>query len=100
MGHVGGVTKDGQNGERIGVIHLRQTTYWRGEGPGILLLFDVSKNAANFDLVIQALVTNDLSLDDEIVLAFERLLREKLKDEWLVIAAANPTRKVNFKSYC
>ena len=70
-----------------------------GEEPGILL-FDVSKNAANFDLVIQALVTNDLSLDDEIVLAFERLLREKLKDEWLVIAAANPTRKVNFKLYC
>jgi len=64
------VTKDGSGGEKVGDI-LRQTTYWRGNTPGI---FDVSKNAANFDLVIQALVTNDLSVADEIVLVFERPL--------------------------
>jgi hypothetical protein len=62
------VTKDGANGEKVGDI-LRQTTYWRGKEPGI---FDVSKNADNFDLVIQALITNDLSVADEIVLVFER----------------------------
>lgn len=62
------VTEDGSGGEKVGDI-LRQTTYWRGREPGI---FDVSKNAANFDLVVQALVTNDLSVADEIVLVFER----------------------------
>jgi hypothetical protein len=64
------VTKDGEGGEKVGDI-LRQTTYWRGSTPG---LFDVSKNADNFDLVVQALVTNDLSVADEIVLVFERPL--------------------------
>ena len=64
------VTKDGEGGEKVGDI-LRQTTYWRGSTPG---LFDVSKNANNFDLVIQALVTNDLMVADEIVLVFERPL--------------------------
>jgi hypothetical protein len=65
------VTKDGKpGGEQVGDI-LRQTTYWRGREPGI---FDVSKNADNFDLVIQALVTNDLSVADDIVLVFERPL--------------------------
>jgi hypothetical protein len=65
------VTKDGKaGGEQVGDI-LRQTTYWRGKEPGI---FDVSKNADNFDLVVQALVTNDLSVADEIVLVFERPL--------------------------
>ena len=66
------VTKDGKpdGGERVGDI-LRQTTYWRGSTPG---LFDVSKNADNFDLVVQALITNDLSVADEIVLVFERPL--------------------------
>lgn len=66
------VTKDGKadGGERVGDI-LRQTTYWRGREPGI---FDVSKNADNFDLVVQALVTNDLSVADDIVLVFERPL--------------------------
>mmetsp|Transcript_26614 Transcript_26614/g.46225 ORF Transcript_26614/g.46225 Transcript_26614/m.46225 type:complete len:174 (+) Transcript_26614:65-586(+) len=63
------VTKDGKaEGEKVGDI-LRQTTYWRGKEPG---LFDVSKNADNFDLVVQALVTNDLAVADEIVLVFER----------------------------
>jgi hypothetical protein len=65
------VTKDGkEGGEQVGDI-LRQTTYWRGREPGI---FDVSKNADNFDLVVQALVTNDLSVADDIVLVFERPL--------------------------
>jgi hypothetical protein len=64
------VTQAGSGGEQVGDI-LRQTTYWRGREPGI---FDVSKNAANFDLVIQALVTNDLSVADDIVLVFERPL--------------------------
>lgn len=64
------VTQDGTGGEKVGDI-LRQTTYWRGKEPGI---FDVSKNAANFDLVIQALVTNDLGVADDIVLVFERPL--------------------------
>jgi hypothetical protein len=65
------VTKGGKaGGEQVGDI-LRQTTYWRGKTPG---LFDVSKNADNFDLVVQALVTNDLSVADEIVLVFERPL--------------------------
>eukprot|EP00578_Thalassiosira_sp_NH16_P011250 CAMPEP_0181110536 /NCGR_PEP_ID=MMETSP1071-20121207/18770_1 /TAXON_ID=35127 /ORGANISM="Thalassiosira sp., Strain NH16" /LENGTH=173 /DNA_ID=CAMNT_0023194321 /DNA_START=70 /DNA_END=591 /DNA_ORIENTATION=+ len=63
------VTKDGkEGGEKVGDV-LRQTTYWRGKNPG---LFDVSKNADNFDLVVQALVTNDLAVADEIVLVFER----------------------------
>merc|ERR1740136_384345 len=65
------VGADGKaGGEKVGDI-LRQTTYWRGKQPGI---FDVSKNASNFDLVLQALVTNDLSVADEIVLVFERPL--------------------------
>jgi hypothetical protein len=64
------VTKDGDGGEKVGDI-LRQTTYWRGREPGI---FDVSKNAANFDLVVKALVTNDLAVADDIVLVFERPL--------------------------
>mmetsp|Transcript_17015 Transcript_17015/g.16434 ORF Transcript_17015/g.16434 Transcript_17015/m.16434 type:complete len:166 (-) Transcript_17015:321-818(-) len=65
------VQQDGKpDGEKVGDI-LRQTTYWRGKQPG---LFDVSKNANNFDLVVQALVTNDLSVADEIVLVFERPL--------------------------
>jgi hypothetical protein len=65
------VQADGKvDGEKVGDI-LRQTTYWRGNSPG---LFDVSKNANNFDLVVQALVTNDLAVADDIVLVFERPL--------------------------
>ena len=65
------VQADGKvDGEKVGDI-LRQTTYWRGKEPG---LFDVSKNANNFDLVVQALVTNDLAVADDIVLVFERPL--------------------------
>jgi hypothetical protein len=64
------VTQDGRGGEKVGDI-LRQTTYWRGKTPG---LFDVSKNADNFDAVIAALVTNELSVTDEIVMVFERPL--------------------------
>lgn len=64
------VTKDGKadGGEKVGDI-LRQTTYWRGKEPG---LFDVSKNADNFELVVRALTSNDLAVADEIVLVFER----------------------------
>ena len=63
------VTQDRKEGrEKVGDL-LRQTTYWRGKTSG---LFDVSKNADNFDLVVQALVTNDLAVADEIVLVFER----------------------------
>ena len=43
----------------------------RGTTPA---LFDVSKNAANFDSVIGALVSNDLTVTDEIVMVFERPL--------------------------
>ena len=64
------ITKDGEGGEKVGDI-LRQTTHWRGRGPGI---FDLSKNAMNFDLVVQPLVTNYLSVADDIVLVFERQL--------------------------
>jgi hypothetical protein len=64
------VTKDGTGGEKVGDV-LRQTTYWRGNTPG---LYDVSKNADNFEAVIAALVTNDVSVTDEIVLVFERPL--------------------------
>ena len=64
------VTKDGKNGELVGDI-LRQTTCWRGKNPG---LFDVSKNADNFNAVVGALTSNDLSVTDEIVLVFERPL--------------------------
>jgi hypothetical protein len=64
------VTKDGPGGEKVGDV-LRQTTYWRGNTPG---LYDVSKNADNFEAVVAALVTNDVSVTDEIVLVFERPL--------------------------
>ena len=64
------VNKDGAGGEKVGDI-LRQTTYWRGKTPG---LYDVSKNADNFEEVIAALVTNELSVTDEIVMVFERPL--------------------------
>lgn len=69
------VTKDGNGGEKVGDI-LRQTSYWReaqfgGKEPG---LFDVSKNADNFELVVKALQTNVPSVADEIVLVFERAL--------------------------
>ena len=63
------VTKDGGFGkEKVGDI-LRQTTEWRNGRPGI---FDVSKNAGNFDRVVKALVSNDLVVADEIVMIFER----------------------------
>ena len=68
------VTKDGAPGkEKVGDI-LRQTTYWGGMGGKEIALFDVSRNKGDFDKVVQALVTNDLAVSDEIVLVFERPL--------------------------
>ncbi|GMH48554.1 hypothetical protein TrVE_jg5749 [Triparma verrucosa] len=68
------VTKDGQPGKEIVGDILRQTTYWGGIGGKEVGIFDVSKNKGNFDKVVQALVTNDLAVSDEIVLVFERPL--------------------------
>ena len=69
------VTKDGATGkEMVGDI-LRQTTYWGGIGGKEIGIFDVSKNKNNFDKVVQALVTNDLAVSDEIVLVFERPIK-------------------------
>ena len=68
------VTKDGAAGkEKVGDI-LRQTTFWGGIGGKEVGIFDVSKNKGDFDKVVQALVTNDLAVSDEIVLVFERPL--------------------------
>ena len=61
-------TKDGLGGERVGDI-LRFTTYWRGAKPG---LFDVVKNSRNWKGIVEALVSNDRVVTDEIVLVFER----------------------------
>merc|ERR1719446_745094 len=55
------VTKDGAGGEKVGDI-LRQTTCWRGSTPA---LFDVSKSAGDFNTVVGALVSNDLTVTDE-----------------------------------
>ena len=68
------VTKDGQPGKEIVGDILRQTTYWGGIDGKEVGIFDVSKNKGNFDKVVQALVTNDLAVSDEIVLVFERPL--------------------------
>ena len=67
------VTKDGKGGEKVGDI-LRQTTYWRG--PSSPAILDVSKKmkTSGFDTVVQALISNDLSVTDEIVLVLERPL--------------------------
>jgi hypothetical protein len=64
------VTQDGLGEKKVGDV-LRQMTYWRGTTPG---LFDLSKNADNFESVIAALVTNELSVTDEIGMVFERPL--------------------------
>lgn len=61
-------TKDGSGGERVGDI-LRFTTNWRGSTPGI---FDVARNSRNWKGIVEALVSNDLAVTDEIVLVFER----------------------------
>lgn len=81
--------KDGAGGEKVGDI-LRYTTQWtlglpRGDGlvttaasfAGGLSwqcsLFDVSKSKA-WELVVEALVSNDPGRTDEVVLLFERTL--------------------------
>ena len=68
------ITKDGAPGKEIVGDILRQTTYWGGMDGKEVGIFDVSKNKANFDRVVAALVTNDLAVSDEIVLVFERPL--------------------------
>ena len=74
-GRVVAVTKDGKTdgGERVGDI-LRFTLKWNGLEPS---MFDVCKCMErrlenSFDQVVAALVTNDGSYADEIVLIFER----------------------------
>jgi len=74
-GRVVVVTKDGTNGEKEGDI-LRFTTKWNGQEPG---MFDVCKCmerqlANSFDQVVAALVSNDGTYGDDIVLVFERPL--------------------------
>jgi len=67
-------SKAGRGGEQPGDV-LRYTTYWRGKEPG---LFDVARQVqtmgakAGWDAAVAALVSNDLSVTDEIVLVFER----------------------------
>ena len=75
-GRVVVVTKDGkEGGERVGDI-LRFTLEWKQNSPG---MFDVCKCMErqlvnSFDQVVQALVSNDGTYADEIVLIFERPL--------------------------
>jgi hypothetical protein len=66
-------SKAGKGGEQPGDV-LRFTTYWRGTTPG---LYDVVKQtrmggAKAWDSTVAALVSNDLSVTEEIVLVFER----------------------------
>ena len=75
-GRVVVVTKDGkEGGEKIGDI-LRFSLEWKGASPG---MFDVCKCMErqlvnSFDQVVEALVSNDGTYADEIVLIFERPL--------------------------
>lgn len=76
-GRVVTVTKDGEGGERVGDI-LRFTLEWQGNSPG---MFDVCKCMErqltnSFDQVVKALVSNDGTFADEIVMIFERPLPE------------------------
>jgi hypothetical protein len=81
--------KDGAGGEKVGDI-LRYTSQWtlglpRGDGMVTTVasfagglswqcsLFDVSKSKA-WELVVEALVSNDPGRTDEVVLLFERTL--------------------------
>ena len=67
------VTKDGPGGEKAGDI-LRFTTQWTDRQPG---MFDVCKCMErqlqnSFDQVVNALVSNDGTYGQDIVLVFER----------------------------
>ena|ERR1719424_2711240 len=69
------VTADGENGEKVGDI-LRFTTQWQDREPG---MFDVCKCMErqlqnSFDQVVNALVSNDGTYGEDIVLVFERPL--------------------------
>lgn len=72
-GRVAVITKDGPGGEKVGDI-LRFTTEWKQTQPGI---FDVSKCLErrldnSWDQVVAALVSNDGTYGDSIVLVLER----------------------------
>ena len=72
-GRVVVVTKDGPGGEKVGDI-LRFTTQWTDRQPG---MFDVCKCMErqlqnSFDQVVNALVSNDGTYGQDIVLVFER----------------------------
>lgn len=72
-GRVAVITKDGPGGERVGDI-LRFTTQWKQGQPSI---FDVSKCLErrldeSWGQVVSALVSNDGTYADSIVLVFER----------------------------
>ena len=74
-GRVVVVTKDGPGGEKEGDI-LRFTTEWKDREPG---MFDVCKCmerqlANSFDQDVAALVSNDGTYGEDIVLVFERPL--------------------------
>jgi len=74
-GRVVVVTKDGKGGEKVGDI-LRFTTKWNGQEPS---MFDVCKCMErqlqnSFDQVVSALVSNDGTYGEDIVLIFERPL--------------------------
>lgn len=74
-GRVVAVTADGAGGEKVGDI-LRFTLQWKGQQPG---MFDVCscmerRLQNSFDEVIAALVSNDGTYAEEIVLIFERPL--------------------------
>lgn len=78
-GRVVRVTEDGkEGGEKVGDI-LRFTLKWNENEPG---MFDVCKCMErqlqnSFDQVVAALVSNDGSFADEIVMIFERPLPEE-----------------------
>lgn len=73
-GRVVSVTKDGkEGGEKVGDI-LRFTLKWNGQEPA---MFDVCKVMErrlqdSFDQVVKALVSNDGTYADQIVMIFER----------------------------
>ncbi|KAJ1620906.1 hypothetical protein T492DRAFT_372772 [Pavlovales sp. CCMP2436] len=77
-GRVAVVTKDGPGGEKVGDI-LRFTTEWKQTQPGI---FDVCKSLErrlddSWQQCVSALVSNDGTYGDSIVLVFERPTPQK-----------------------
>ena len=78
-GRVVVITEDGPGGEKKGDI-LRFTTQWKEAGPASKPgMFDVCKCmerqlSRRFDTVVEALVSNDGTYGEDIVLVFERPL--------------------------